>query len=138
MMIVLNPQRVTFGSVELRHVVSVAVNRKAELLVVDYSDLGPHVAFVDAPRQRVTVTIVRSVVENELTSLEPGQSATLMFRTAPTAASPKSLQVSMTAVVATVEFDTTAKRGMEQTVTLVAVSEDGAAEPVTRTLVSGG
>ncbi len=137
-MIYLQPRRVTLAGQTLDHVSAVIIDRTADLLAVEHSDLGPHVAFVDVPQQRITVRIQRTPVADEPSTLAPGDSATLTLRTAPSPAAPDSRQLSATVVITGVEHDITARKGLIQTITAIAVSTTGAQDPITQTIVPTG
>lgn len=137
-MIYLTPKRVTLGAVELTHVASITLDRTPDLVNVEHSDLGPHVAFVDVPQQRVTITIVRTPVADEAGTIKPGHSATLTFKSAPSPASPTARQVSAGVVVTSIEHDYITKGGLRQTISCIGVSTDSIADPVTESLVNGG
>lgn len=137
-MIYLQPRRVTFAGLTLDHVTAVILDRAADLVAVEHSDRGPHVAFVDVPQQRITIRIQRTPVSDEAGSIRPGDSAALTFRTAPSPASPQSRQISTSAVITAIEHDITTRKGLVQTITAIAVSTDGALDPITETLVPTG
>jgi len=137
-MIYLQPRRVTFAGQTLSHVSAVVIDRTADLLAVEHSDLGPHVAFVDVPQQRITIRIQRTPVADEPSTIKPGDSAPLTLRTAPSPASPDSRQLNATVVITGVEHDITARKGLVQTITAIAVSTTGAQDPVTETIVPTG
>ena len=137
-MIYLSPRRVTLGATDLTHVSSVTVDRAASVLTVEHSDLGPHVAFVDVPEQRITIRVVRTLVADEPGVIKPGQSLALSLRTAPSPAAPEARQIEAEVVVTGVEHDVTIKHGVRQTITCIAVSSDGSSDPITESIVAGG
>lgn len=132
-MISLFPTSVTLGATELRCVESVAVNRTADKLIVDHSDLGPHVAFVDVPERRITIVVRRRVHEDEPTPAKPGDSVTLAFQTGETASPAKTRKVSASVIVTGLVHEHT-RRGLVQTITMIAWSTDGAADPITESV----
>lgn len=137
-MIYLSPRRVTLGAAELTHVSRVTIDRTADLLAVEHSDLGPHVEFVDVPEQRVTIQIVRTITADEAGSIKPDQQHTLSLRSAASPVSPSAREVAATVVVVSVEHDYTAKHGLEQTITLIALAGAAGADPISESVVAGG
>jgi hypothetical protein len=133
----LDPDRatLTIGAValELPAVTLVAVDRRATRVVVEHGPAGPHPAFVDAPEQRVDVRLVRRVQSGEAPApaLRPGALGTLEFRARAAAADVGGRSVTVGVVVVAVEHELDAKRGLEQTIQMIGVSPDGAADPVT-------
>lgn len=135
-MIWLNPRRVTIGSTQLSHVSSVVINRVANKLAVEYSDLGPQAAFADVPEERVTIKIKRAVTSGGAGDLRPGDRAALSFRTAPSAADAVTREINAEVVLTAVEHTVDATRGGAQTIDAVAVSPDGLTDPVSESVVS--
>lgn len=132
-MVALFPATVTLNTLELGGVESVVVNRAASRLVVEHADLGPHAAFVDAPERRTQVVVRRRVHQDEPSPAKPGDSVTLAFSLAESAAPVRLRRFSVAAVVASVTHDATPSRAVLQTVTLVAWSADGVNDPITET-----
>lgn len=137
-MIYLSPRRVTLGSLELSNVSRVTIDRTPDVLAVEHSDVGPHVEFVDVPEQRVTLRIVRRVVEDEAGTIKPGQQHAMTLRSATSTASPSARQVAASVVVTAIEHDYTAKNGLQQTITAIALAGAGGADPITESIVPGG
>lgn len=129
-MIWLDPSRVTLGGAALEGVTSVSVDRRATRFVEEHSDAGPHVVFADAPEQRVTVRVVRSVGEEEAGAHRPGDSGVLSFETGLSASAPGARRVTMQVVVQSVANKVDPRAGATQTIEGVALSSDGAADPV--------
>jgi len=134
-MLAINPARVTFGAQGWPDVALIAIDRSATRLTPEWTDHGPHIAFVDAPEQRVDVKIVRAVT-GDLDSPRPGQSAPVSFFASPAGTDAGRVRVSFTGVVVGVRHEISAK-GATRTVQLLAVSPDGAADPVTITDAGG-
>lgn len=132
-MLWLNPERVTIGAVELRGVIAVAVDREAARLTEEFSDLGPHVAFADVPEQRVMIRLTRELVESEGTLLRPGDQGALSFRASANASDVAGRTVSATVVVTGVGHTLGARSTARQVIVCVAISSDGAADPVSET-----
>jgi hypothetical protein len=125
-----HPRTVRFGSLVWDDVIAVAIDRSAHRLVEEWSDAGPYAAFADVPEQRVTIQVVQQVGAEDLAAPRPADQAVLTFDTAPTAAESARRRVTATAVVTAVAHDLSQKRGATRTITLVAVSPDGAADPI--------
>lgn len=127
-MLALNPSLVRFGGQDWRDVTLVAVDRVAARPVLEWTDLGPFPAFADTPEQRVDVKIVRALERDEPAPPRPGDSAAVEFRVAPGAGAPAH-RVAFTGVVVAVRHELSG-RSAAQTVQLVALSPDGAADPI--------
>lgn len=136
-MIWLNPQSVTLGSVALTDVNHVAVDRAASRLVIDHTDLGPHAGFVDVPEQRASVKLSREVRASEASPAKPGDQLTLSFRSSPSASGGAGRVVSASVVVTAVEHSFSPRGGLRQEISAIAVSSDGAADPITEIETSG-
>jgi len=135
-MVILQPASVALGTVELRSVESVLINRTPNRLVVEHADLGPHATFVDVPERRVTVTLRRRVQEDEPPPAKPGDSVTLSFTTSESAASARARRITANAVVTHVTHETGPHNAVTQTIVLIAFSTDGVADPVVETVIS--
>lgn len=129
-MIWISPREVTLGGVTLAHVSAVSVSRVADKLVVEVGSAGRHVRFADVPEQRVVIEITRTIVDQQDNGVRPGDERALSFRTAPSGAGLPLRQVTATVVVTAVESKLSARGGAAQTISCVAVSPDGAADPV--------
>lgn len=136
-MVTLYPRSVTINTTELQAVESVVVSRTAARVIAEHSDLGPFPAFIDVPERRVTIAIRRAVHHDEPSPARPGDSVTITFRTAESAAAPRARQYTAAAVVTAVTHDVSPTRHVIQTITALAWSTDGAADPVTETTVPG-
>jgi hypothetical protein len=129
-MLILNPRLVTFGSYSWPEVAAIAIDRSPHRTVEDWSDLGPYAVLVDVPEQKVRVTVVQEVERDDVHLPRPGESGTLSFRTSPTASDAGRRRFSCTAVVLEVRHELSLRKGAVRTVTLAAVSADGATDPV--------
>ena len=129
-MLVLSPELVKFGSAAWTDVTLVAVDRETTRPAPEWGDLGPHVTFVDAPERRTTIRIIRRLLRDDLGAPRPGDSAEVVFYTSPAAADALRKRVRAAAVVTTVAYELSKARGALQTITMICVSSDGAAEPV--------
>lgn len=129
-MLLLNPRSVTFGSATWDSVVAVMIDRDSVRFVEEWSDAGPHAVLADAPEQRVTIRVVQEVTRDDLGSPRPGEAGALSLCTAPTGADAGRRKLTAQAVVRSVSHEVSLKRGAVRTITLVAVSADGAADPI--------
>jgi hypothetical protein len=130
-MLILNPREVSFANDTWPNVTLVAIDRTSTRLAVNWTDNGPHPTFADAPEQRVDVQVVMDVEREDVDVPRPGEQGTLTLVTSPTASDAARRQVSMTAVVTGVSHELSLKRGATRTVDLIALSSDGATDPVT-------
>lgn len=131
-MLILNPRSVSFGATTYPDVLLVAIDRSAKRLALEWSDLGPHVAFADVPEQIITVKLVQEVMDGSPNGPGPGESATLTFVTSPTGSDSAAVRLTATAVVTSCTHEiTTGGRniGARRTVEFVLVSATGAADP---------
>ncbi len=141
-MLILNPGIVTFGARTLGDVVMLTVDRSAHRRVEEWSDAGPYAVFADVPEQRVRVRVVQELSREDVGGASPGEAGTLTFRTSPASAESGRRKAAASAVVVGVTHEIvsrgsaggrpTARRIIE----LIAVSPDGAADPIT--LTDGG
>lgn len=132
-MLLLNPRMVRFGAEMWQDVSAVVIDRSAARQVVEWSDDGPHVVLADVPEQKVTVRVVQDVASDDVDAPTPGEQGELRFYTSPTAAEGGRRRVSTEAVVLSVTHELSLKKGAVRTVTLVAVSADGATDPISIT-----
>jgi hypothetical protein len=137
-MIWLHPSNVSFAGTPLGRVESVAVDWRADSLIVDYGDAGPYTQFVDVPRQRATITIERELAQAEPSTIRPSQQGTLAFEVGPSQSSAGRRRITTTAVIVAVEHSVSNKRGMVQKIQAIAVSTTGAADPIVETPVGEG
>ncbi len=129
-MLILNPRDVRFGSVVLDDVRSVAIDRVASREIVEWSDLGPHAVFADAPERKVTIKLVRELTRDGLDVPMPGDSDTLSLRTSPNASDAGGISLSASAMVTRVTHDLLGRGGALQRIEFIAVSESGDVDPV--------
>lgn len=129
-MLMLNPQSVRFGAARWDDVAAVLVNRAAARLTIEWSDMGPHIVFADVPEERVTIRVTRRLVRGTTFTPRPGDAAELVAYTAPTAGEASRRRVRIGAVVTDVSHEVSTRHGGVQTVTLVGISTNGAADPV--------
>lgn len=136
-MVILNPSSVMLGGAALAGVESIAVNRTADKVVVEHSDLGPCVALVDVPERRVTIVLRRRVDQDEPPPARPGDSVALTFRSGESVAAASMRQYTANVVVTAVEHRIESARAVSQTITMIAWSTDGASEPVSESVLAG-
>lgn len=110
----------------------IAIDRRADKLVVERAGAGPHAVFVDAPEQSTLIRVRRAVAPGEapIPGLRPGALVGFFVRLAPSAGDAGGRTIAAQAVVRAVEHDLGGRAGAEQTISLVAVSTDGAADPI--------
>lgn len=118
-MLAINPQSVAFGSLAWPNVTSIAVDRSADKVVTEVTDLGPHLVLVDVPEQRVVVRLVAELQREDLGGPRPGDVGTLVFFTSP-AGTDGGQKVSMNAVVTGVRHPG-GPRGFTRAIELIAV-----------------
>jgi hypothetical protein len=129
-MLVLNPPIAKFGPNVWNDVVAILVDRLTDRTVVERGDIGPHITLVDSPEQRVLIHITREIVRDDLNTPKPSQLGELLFYTAPAASDSLRRRVRVNAVITAVTHDVGKLRGAVQSITLVAVSPDGIADPL--------
>jgi hypothetical protein len=129
-MLILNPRSVVFGGSRWEGVVSVAIDRLPQRLVEEWSDEGPFAVLVDVPEERTRIKVVQEILRDDLDAPRPGEQGTLSLCTSPAASDAGRRRLSASAVVLRVEHEVSVKTGAVRTVTLAAVSADGAADPV--------
>lgn len=129
-MVWINPSAVTFGGEAIDHAESVSIDREAVRAVEEYSDDGPHVVFADVPAQRVRVRLVRRLTGAGLGGFVPGDLGALRFRASANAGDGGSTVTVAQAVVRSVTHALSRSGEARQTIEFVAVSSDGATDPV--------
>ncbi|MBL0921567.1 MAG: hypothetical protein IBJ10_05495 [Phycisphaerales bacterium] len=129
-MLILQPHHVTLLGEALPGVDSIAVSRSASKFVVERADAGPHPVFADAPEQAVEVVIVRTLDGPSPDAPAPGRQGALAFVAAPSGADGPSRRVSATVVVRSSRVEASGRRGASQRIELLALSPDGAADPI--------
>lgn len=132
-MLWIDPRDVTFGALALASVSTISVDRKAERATVEWSDFGPHAVFADVPEHRTTVRITRTVHPGDALAPKPGELATLKFRVGASLTESGARTITTDAVVLGVSHAADTKRAMTQTIDLVALSSDGAIDPIAET-----
>ncbi|MBL8765354.1 MAG: hypothetical protein JNM07_13925 [Phycisphaerae bacterium] len=130
-MLALNPTVVRFGDQVWEDVTALAIDRAAERAVEHWGDLGPHAVLVDVPEQRVTIRVVRRVTRDEPADVRPGAAADFVAYTAPAGSDAARRKISAAAVAVSCRTELSERSGATRTIELVAVSSDGAQDPVT-------
>ncbi len=130
-MLLLNPRRVTFGASTWGNVSSVAIGRSAHRMLTEWSDEGPHAVLADVSEQRVRVEVAQELLGEDMDTPKPGETGTLTFTTAPASTDNPSRRVTMSAVVESVSYEVSLRRGSVRRVVFVATSSDGSVDPVT-------
>ncbi|MGE3107528.1 MAG: hypothetical protein AB7G11_00965 [Phycisphaerales bacterium] len=129
-MLVLNPPLVKFDTLVWTDVTLVMVDRHGDKVVLERGDLGPHVIFADVPERRIAIRVTREMLRDDVGSPKPGQQGDLVFYTAPGAADGLRRRVRATCVITGVTHEVGRLRGALQSILLVAISSDGAADPI--------
>jgi hypothetical protein len=137
-MLLLNPRLVTFASARWDDVALIAIDREAHKEIVEWSDNGPHVVLADVPEQRIQIKVLQEIIRDDVTVPHPGDAGELTFHTSPTSSDAGRKQISTQAVILRVEHELSLKRGALRTITLIAVSENGADDPFSITDDEGG
>jgi len=129
-MLIVNPDEVVFAGQALDEVRQIVVDRRGVREVVEFGDLGPHAVFCDIPEVRVEVRVRRELLHSVTGGPVPGDMGDLLVRTAPTGGDAIGTTLSCQAVVMRVTHDIRAGGGAIQTITLLAISPDGAGDPL--------
>ncbi len=137
-MLVLNPTNVKFGQASWTDALAITIDRGGDALAIERGDLGPHIVFADVPEQRVMIRVQRGLTRDDLAGPRPSEQAELHFCTAPGASDASRRRVRATCVVTAVSHELGRARAggagrpgeALQTITLVALSADGVADPV--------
>lgn len=129
-MLILNPSRVRFAGVPWEDVTLVAIDRGATKTLTEWSDSGPHVVLVDVPEQKVTIRVERQLMRDGLEAPRPGDLGEVSFHASPMGSEAARVRVRAMCVVIGVTHELSARRGAVRTIEMIAVSTDGAADPV--------
>jgi len=130
-MLFLNPPSLSLLSTTYSNIESVSIDRLAHRELTDYSDSGPYAVFADIPESKVEIAITQrldSGNDQSLTGPKPGQQGTLELTTSPNASQAQRKKLTAQVVIRSVRYDLTAKP--KRTISLVAISPDGAADPI--------
>lgn len=132
-MLILNPRLVMLGGSSLRDVAAISIEREAKRMVTEFTDAGPHVAFVDVPEQIVRATITQDLMDGAPNGPRPGESLSVSFVSSPTGSDSARVRWSATGVVTECSHEiVTGGRGVgaKRTIELMLVSSNGSADPV--------
>lgn len=129
-MLVVNPERVTFGELELTNVHSIAVERTPERTIAEWTDHGAHPTYADVPEVRTTIRLARTLARDALHTPRPGMQALLTWHVGPNASDGLRRRCSATAVVERVTYQVGRTSGAVEHLVFLAVSPDGAADPL--------
>ena len=129
-MLILNPTSVILGNQILPNVSSIAIDRAASRQLIEWSDEGPHIVFIDCPEQRITITLVQELSRGELSIPAPGTSLQLVFQTSIDSSHAGWSVISIPVVLLAAKHESKA-RGFVRTLSLVAISSNGISDPVT-------
>ncbi|MFN0011803.1 MAG: hypothetical protein ACKVS8_09195 [Phycisphaerales bacterium] len=132
-MLILQPSTVSFGSLVLDDVASVAIDRACVKLVESWGDLGPYCTFADAAEVRVTIRIVQRVQSSIAEPASIGDQVSLAVVSGPNTSQAQRLKLSAEAVVKSIEHAIGSRAGAARDgaasatreITLVAVSAEG-------------
>ncbi len=130
-MLLFNPKTVRFGDSTWDGVRSVAIARRAERLVEEWSDDGPYCVLADVPEQRVSIAITQELAGEDLRAPKPGEAGALAFHASPAAGDAGRIRVRTHAVVTSIDYEVSHRHGARRTVTLLAITHDGALDPIT-------
>lgn len=145
-MLLVNPKSVNFAESPLPGVRSIIIDRKADTLAEEWTDIGPHQVFCDAPKLRTIVRIVQQLDLGDAASLiaspVPGVQSQLRFQ-ANINNAPRGCAVSMLACVVSVTTElppapspwpvagvAAPSRIALRTITFQAISTVGSSDPV--------
>ncbi len=129
-MLIIDPLAVSFGGEAWEGVTAVAIDRDTVKQVLEFSDLGPHAVFADAPEQRVDITVTMELVRSVPDSPRPGNMAELRIGVRPGGSDANRREVVAQAVVLSVAHAISGKKGATRTIRLVAISTTGVDDPV--------
>ncbi len=130
-MIMLRPDRVTFGSAAWPGVERLAVDRVGTRVVRAWTEGGPFPTFADVTEQTVRVRVVQSLDQTDLNAPAPGDRALLRAELSRGGDERRRL-LRVDAVVESVTHEI-GPRAATRTVTLTAVSDDADEDPVVLT-----
>lgn len=131
-MLILNPTHVTFAGTQWPDVTAVVIDRDAIRAAISYGDHGPHPTFADVPEQRTTLEVTMDLPRGDLSTARPGDQGTLTLYTSPTSSDAQRRKLTATGVVTNVQHKV-GDKSATRTITLVALSTDGATDPISLT-----
>lgn len=130
-MLILNPRLVRFGASNWMDVTSITIDRLPHRTTEDWSDHGAFPTHADVPEQKIRIAITQELARDDIDAPIPGETADLTFHTSPTRADAGRTRVSTSAVILSVQHELSQRKGAIRTITLAAISPDGATDPIT-------
>lgn len=127
-MLILNPPKLTLLGVRYEAIESVAIDRLAHREVIEWCDAGPHAVFADVPEIRTDISIVQRLDTDTLDTPRPGDSGALEIMLRPNSSDAARRTLSAQVVVRSVRLSAGEKP--KRTISLVALSPDGATDPL--------
>ncbi len=131
-MLILNPRELRFGLQRWKDARLIAIDRLAAREVVEWGDVGPHPTFADVPRSRIRVRVVLDAGPEMDEAPLPGEFSTLSF-TVSTGGESNRRVVHIPVVVLAIAHEINTLKSATRTIEFVAVSSNGAADPITIT-----
>jgi hypothetical protein len=107
-----------------------AISREATRRVIEWSDDGPHAVFADVAEGTVMIQVVMEIAEGDIEEIKPGTQGILSAVTSPGASDAARRKLSARCVLMKSSHELSLKRGAVRTLEFVALSEDGAADPI--------
>lgn len=129
-MLILNPERVEFGSARLERVTAVTVDRATVTPIEQWGSGGPWCALVDSTKRRVSVSVRQEPGGTLDAGPQLGTQAELRVVVCPTGSDKGRRRVRCTCVVVGVRYEQPVGKPPARLVSLLAVSA-GAVDPVT-------
>ena len=130
-MLLLNPRTFRFGTATWDNVTSIAIDREAHKLITEWNETGPHATFADVPEQRVVIRVTQELARDDIDGPRPGDEGAIEFFTSPASSAAGRRRVTATAVLADITHQVSLKGGATRTATFIAISPDGATDPIT-------
>jgi len=136
MMLVLNPEHVTFMGAVWEGVLAVAVDRSAAREIVQWGDFGPHAVEADVPEQRVTITVRQELTRDAIEAPSPGDRGQVSFITSFTGSEAGRRRIFAEAVVVAVTHELSRAKGAIRAVKFVAIdpfnngASSGSSDPI--------
>jgi len=134
-MLWLNPTHVHLAGQLIGDVTAIALSAKAQKTVIEHSDFGPHPVFADVPEQRAELEIIHRPGAPAQVPPSLGELVPLSFIVAPTGADSARIQFQAQVVITEVEHEFHAKSGALRTIRAIAISSDGAIDPLSQTSI---
>lgn len=129
-MLILNPRSVRFGASRFENVTMLAISREATRRIIEWGDEGPHAVFADVAEGTVTITLVMDIAEGDVEEVRPGTQGVLSLVTSPGASDASRRKLSARCVLMRSSHELSLRRGAVRTLEFVALSENGAADPI--------